>query len=149
MIDPLLPKVYAVDRPLHDDWSWPLSLIPRAWTGRSYPMPPVQLAGTAPALLQKPRQIGYPIAAGYFWNATDVKPSTVCCPDPVPPIGCWTLQGVWCSWFGGFWLPCYFAFSVMVFGRRLHFNGPLKPDLTLGDWYWWWEGSCTWTKPQA
>jgi hypothetical protein len=30
--------------------------------------------------------------------------------------------------------------------RRLHFNGPLKPDVTLGDWFWWFELSLTWTR---
>lgn len=109
-------------------------------------MPPKQVKGTAPAMLKKIRQVGYPIAPGYFTEATNAVPSCVLCPDPVPPLGCWTLQAVWVDWLGGFWLPCYLAFSFKVFGRRLHFNGPLKPDVTLGDWYWWYEFSLTWTK---
>lgn len=176
MIDPLIPAAYAPGAPqyLHTDWPWPLSLIPRHWTGRSFPHPPKQIAGTAPAMKERAAKPGYPIAWGYHWRQ-DL--STVFGPDPVPEIGQWTLQAVWLSpkdacW--GFWVPCYFATAREVLGKRLFVScGPLapvawlpfvflpwwaaifaafalmlqaRPDVNTRDWYWWLEfGSLTWT----
>jgi hypothetical protein len=33
----------------HDDWKWPLKLIPRRWTAVESNKPPIKLFGTAPA----------------------------------------------------------------------------------------------------
>lgn len=144
-----LPEVYATVKPSHDDWlikgipRWlqPWSYIPRSWTGLGLPMPPVQLAGTAPNRKIEVQE-NYPI-----WSVPEPDEETnkwyVWGPDPVPPIGCWTLQGVR---LGCLTIPCYFALSILLFGRRLHFNGFCKPDVTKGDWYWWFEMSITWTE---
>ncbi len=158
-----LPEVYRVRRPLHDDWripwlpAWvpqPWALIPRKWTGRCFPMPPKQIAGNAP-LRWMTIQRDYPLApcvevemlGGHRCtsNCTQGVPVLVLSPDPVPPLGCWTVQSVYSTWLGC-WIPCYFSICLRLFGRRLHFNGPLKPDVTLGDWFWWFEFSLTLTK---
>jgi hypothetical protein len=163
-----LPEVYRVRRPLHDDWripwlpAWvpqPWASIPRKWTGRCFPMPPRQIAGNAP-LRWMTIQRGYPLAPGVeiemlgghrcSSNCTQGVPVLVLTPDPVPPIGCWTMQSVYSTWLDR-WIPCFFAFTIRVplierFGfapRRFHCNGPLKPDVTLGDWFWWFELSVT------
>ena len=62
--------------------------------------------------------------------------------DPVHPIGQWSIQSVYLGWLGRR-VPCYFSMSAKVFGRRLHTNFGIKPDITKGDWYWWIEGSLT------
>lgn len=133
-----LPEVYRTKRPLHDDWPWPLSLIPRRWTGLGLPMPPVELAGNVQWESQS-IQLNYPFHGAYIGQ----PPFTTMLPSPVPGLGKWTIQGVKLGWLT---IPCYFAFSTKVFSRRLHFNGPLKPDVTSGDWFWWFECSLSWTK---
>ncbi len=152
MLGPL-PEVYAKTKPLHDDWPWPLSLIPRKWTGRGLAMPPKQIAGTAPLGFHEV-QLAYPLApvqtirGALTQNGFETRPNGspfVCAPDPVPKIGTWSVQACWSQTFKA-WIPCYVAGTFMVFGRRLHFNGCVKPDLTLGDWYWWFEFSLTWIK---
>lgn len=150
-----LPEVYRVRRPLHDDWPWPFSLIPRKWTGRCFPMPPKQLAGNAP-LRWMPIQQGYPLVPnvpcqmlnGHTCHTSCTAgsvPVLLLSPDPVPPLGCWSVQAVYSTWLSC-WIPCYVAASFKLFGQRVHFNGFLKPDVTPGDWFWWFECSLTWTK---
>lgn len=142
-----LPEVYKTERPLHDDWlikgipAWlqPWAKIPRAWTGYCFAMPPKKVWGNAePAwvLIQK----GYPLAPD-----ARLSPNAVWSMHPVHPVGQWSVQSVYLMWLG-FRVPCYFSFSRMLWGRRLHMNGGIKPDVTRGDWFWWFEGSLTWTK---
>ena len=142
------PEAYK-KRPLHDDWTipwlptWmqPWGRIPRRWTGLCLVMPPKQIAGNAPQRWIS-IQPGYPLAPGLT-----IDEGRVWGPDPVPPAGCWTVQAFYSVRLKR-WVPCYFAMSVMVLGRRLHFNGPLKPDVTKGDFFWWAEISLSWVKPK-
>jgi hypothetical protein len=140
----LLPK-YIRER-LHDDWGiWPFTRIPRRWTSWVLYMPPHKVMGNAEPewiLAQK----GYPLApdcetkleGGRLW----VKSM-----HPVHPAGQWSIQNVKLFWWLPFRIPCYFTMSKMVFGRRLHINAGLKPDVTTGDWHHGFpEWSVTWTK---
>ena len=64
--------------------------------------------------------------------------------DPVLVAG---QAAVYSVWLDGKWRPCYYTSSRMVFGRRLHTNRGLKPDITRGDWHWAWpEASLSWTE---
>lgn len=139
------PEVYKTTRPLHDDWPWPFSLIPRRWTGLCLMMPPLKVAGNAEARWI-PVQDGYPLAPDAQTRTREDGQREVWGMDPVHPAGQWSVQSFYSARLKRR-LPCYYSFSKMVFGRRLHFNGPLKPDVTKGDWCWWLECSLTWTKP--
>lgn len=135
------PEVYKTNRPLHDDWPWPFSLIPRRWTGLELMMPPHKVMGNAsPRWI--PIQEGYPLAPDALLNEAK---TLVWGMDPVHPMGEWSVQSFYSHRLGRR-IPCYYSFSKMFFGRRLHFNGPVKPDVTHGDWFWWVEMSLTWTK---
>jgi len=134
-----MPKVYKVDRPLHDDWPWPFSKIPRRLTGYCFPMPPHKIAGNAESEWIA-RQDGYPLAPDAELN---VNKSQVKSMHPVHAVGYWSIQSVYVF---GRRIPCYISASTTLFGRRLHVNGGIKPDVTWGDWFWWFEMSVTWTK---
>ena len=156
--DYLVPEVYKT-RNLHDDWIirglpkilQPWTLIPRKWTFVGLPMPSFKIAGNAdPAWI--PIQQGYPLAPmakiedrDYFDGKEVKRIPHVLSMHPVHPTGQWSVQGVYVPKLQKI-IPCYWSQSNMMFGRRLHTNGPLKPDVTLGDWAWWLEGSFTWTK---
>ena len=141
-----LPEVYRTQRPLHDDWPWPFSYIPRRWTGLCLAMPPKKVSGN-----QEPRWIpvqeGYPLAPDADIRVNSDGKREILAMDPVPSAGQWSIQSFY-SFKLKKRIPCYFAFSKMLFGRRLHFNGPIKPDTTQGDWFWWTECSLSWTKIQ-
>ena len=138
----LLPQ-YIYEK-LHYDWPWPFSKIPRRWTSWVLRMPPKKVWGNAEPewiLLQN----GYPLAVdAELRMASGV--ALIKSMHPVHPAGQWSIQSVKLFW----WLPrvpCFFTISKMVFGRRLHINGGIKPDVTRGDYHWGFpEFSMTWTK---
>ena len=147
------PEVYDTARPFHDDWPFPFSLIPRRWTGLCLMMPPTPVCGNAEQRWI-PVQPDYPLAPDavvqymdYYDGEKTVSIPHVLSMDPVHPVGQWSIQSFYSALLKRR-IPCYFSFSKMLFGRRVHFNGPVKPDVTLGDWYWWIECSLTWTKPK-
>lgn len=141
------PEVYRTQRPLHDDWPWPFSKIPRRWTGLELAMPPLRVVGNA-----QPRWIeiqeGYPLAPDAIVKMGLDGKRWVWGMDPVHGAGEWSVQSFY-SFRLKRRIPCYYSFSKMIFGRRLHFNGPIKPDVTKGDNYWWVECSLTWTKVEG
>jgi hypothetical protein len=148
--DVLMPAAYRQGaRPLHDDWSvWPFTRIPRRWTWYNLPLPFKFLAGNYEPQWM-PWQHGYPQSPEI--KLRNVQPGTaaadlrdrfgkeiyyeVLAHDPVPPIGCW---GRFAVWLDNAWRECYFTESKQVTipflgKRRLHRNGILKFDLSLGD----------------
>lgn len=143
--DDLLPEVYRTRRPLHDDWVFPFSLIPRRWTFWPFPFPPRKVCGSQQeeyVQIQK----GYPMAPdARYWKPNDSysEPTHVL---SVHPVGWgWSVQSCPFPLVGR--LPCYFQWTRKVLGRKLHFNIGLRPDVTLGDWGWWFpEASLGWTK---
>ena len=156
--DELIPDVYKYDRPLHDDWGfWPFTLIPRKWTFWGFSFPPRLWAGNAKERWS-PIQNGYPLAPDaevYIGQYKKVKLI-----DPVHPSGQWSIQSLYFDPIKRR-LPCYFTFTTMFLGRRLHFNIGWKPDVTVngwdpqeypggrrwGDWgVWFPDASLTWTK---
>ena len=142
----LLPDEYKTKRPLHDDWFWPLSYIPRRWTGYPLPLPFKQLIGNS---VERPRLVrpNYPLNGSEL--TLEGGKSYISGPDPIPPkpLG-FTLQAVKLR---KLWVPCYISFNIPVgFGYCFHFNGPVKPDMTNDvdadgkdkwDWYVWFEFS--------
>jgi len=161
------PKSYSGNRWMHDDWAiagipWqyqPWCWIPRRWTGLGLMMPPQKVCGSASSKYIEV-QPGYPIAPDSAvlrgsWNVREgyLLPDPygdrdiVLSLDPVHKADDWSIQSVYlhllhCR------IPCFLSFSVKIkrFNRILHFNGPLKPDITPGDWYWWIECSLTFKK---
>ena len=147
--DALMPRAYQKanpqGRPFHNDWPWPFSKIPRMETAYRVPLPFKMVDGhSVPRWM--PWQEGYPEAPeAQFRVATAGLPYTreVLAHDPVPAIG---QSGTFAAFLNGAWMPCYYASSTYLFGRRLHTNRGLKPDLTLGDMMAWLEASLSYTK---
>jgi len=64
--------------------------------------------------------------------------------DPYLNPGQWSRQAVWID---NEWVECYNTSTRLLFGRKLSANSGLRPDITLGDWMWWFpEVTLTWTK---
>lgn len=154
------PKVYTGARANHDDWPFPFSLIPRKWTGIELMMPPRKVFGNAPVKYTE-IQYGYPLApdadvqrGGWGLKEGELLPyalgdkDIVLTIDPVHPAGYWSIQSAYFH-FCHCRLPCYFSASIRFLGRVLHTNFGIKPDITVGDWYWWIEASLTLTKEPA
>ena len=132
----LIPEVYKTRRPLHDDWGiWPFTRIPRAWTFFGLPMPPTICAGTSsPSNI--PIQRNYPLAPdAILWSDPNSGELQVMSAHPVPPPGQWHILSVYIPRLGR--IPCFIATSIRFGAYRLHLNLGLKPDVTLGDWIWW------------
>lgn len=139
--DSWMPEVYRLRRPLHDDWPLGFRWIPRKWTAFRFPMPPHRVAGNANTYLID-IQPGWPLAPDAM-----IANGKVLSMHPVHGPGQWSIQSVWAL---GQRIPCYFSGSWLVFGRRLHINFGLKPDVTMGDFCWWFpEASCSWTKQEG
>ncbi len=113
------------------------------------------------------------VVRGYYENGEFVKSPEgtwhVMTMHPVHDPGQASLQSVYVPWIK-MRVPCYLSISLPLFGRRLHFNGgplaPLipvllalgwwklallaligcKPDVTPGDWFWWFEASFSFIK---
>jgi len=125
----LLPD-YIKSR-FHDDWIFPISLIPRRWTSFCFPMPPGVWKGNG-QMSWKRIQKGYPLSDDAELNTTK---DFVYSADPVYPLGGWAILS--CKPFS--WLPripCFFTISFSILGKGFHFNIGLKPDVTYGDWHW-------------
>lgn len=141
-------------RPLHNDWtipwlpSWlqPWGKIPRMRTAYLLPMPTKQIAGNVTPRWF-PAQKDYPLVPGteikeLEYNG-DVVPH-VFGVDPYLNAGQWSIQAVWLD---GEWIECYHTSTKMLFGRKLSLNHGLRPDITLGDFMFWFpEINVTWTK---
>lgn len=140
-----MPWAYSRKNPagryLHDDYLPGLRWIPRRWTMYKLPAPAKWLDGPQQEEWT-PYQHGWALAPGTqledrtWWNGVE----TITSPwmktmAPVPKPGEWGLSAVWLD---RKWRPCYYAWSGMVFGRRLHHNRGLKPDWSLGDFHWGW-----------
>lgn len=117
----LLPKY--IQEKKHNDWIWGLRWVPRTWTSFAFPMPTFCIAGR-PTLERVRVNPEYPT-----WDYLEY----MVIPSPVPSIGNWEILGVKLFKNHGP-IPCYFAVSWLIFGRRLHFNIGLKPDIT--DFHW-------------
>lgn len=101
-------------------------------------MPPHRFAGNAEPEWIK-IQPGYPLAPD-----AKIEGDSVMSMHPVHRAGQWSVQSVY--FLRKRW-PCYFTISFNAFGRRVHFNGGIKPDVTLGDWSWWFpDASATFNK---
>ena len=96
----------------HNDYVWPFSYIPRAWTSFYVPWQPIKLLGN-----QKERTI-YTNTSSYFGI------------DPVPPRGYWSLQGI--KLFSLLpYLPLYFT---IVLKNGWHFSIGIRYD-SVDDYY--------------
>lgn len=143
-----LPEVYRISRPFSDDWalpwiSWrlqPWCWVPRWWRFWPFPFPPRKVCGTQEEAYID-TQSGYLYAPDAF--KTPVLPNQIW---SIHPVGWgWSVQSCWFPVLGR--LPCYFQWTRKVLGRKLHFNIGLRPDVTPGDWGWWFpEASIGWTK---
>lgn len=100
------------------------------------PLPGRQLAGNAP-LRWYPIDIDYPMLAGEPHVATYPgllrAVRSVIAPSAILPVGCWSVQAVLIR---GRWWPCYFAAHFKLFGFGVQVFGPLRPNLTPGEWGW-------------
>lgn len=132
-----LPKVYTVERPLHDDWPPGLRWIRRSWTYFCVPMPPRKWAGTQDETWAV-EQDCYPMAGdtewrdipgryGPYWTSLGVERQYRSVP-PVPDDGKWVVVSAPTA-FGR--IPVYAAASPVVLGHRIHLNFGLKPDTTV------------------
>ena len=139
-----LPEAYKRNRPLHDDWVWPFNCIPRFLTFWPIPFPPRMVMGTQNEV-EIQWQPGYPVARDASIHIKDGV-TYVMSIHPVPPPGQWSIQSLWFPVVGR--MPCYFTWTGRIhFGRRLHFNIGMKPDVTLNDFGAWFpEWSLSWVK---
>ena len=149
-----MPEVYKTKRPYHDDcaiagipaWLQPQTWIPRSWTHVCLPLPFKKLAGNQELAWHRVQEnYGLYPPKGTVEYKNDNGLVYVLAPHPVPKPGQWSIQGYW-SYRLKTWIPCYTTKSAPVLGKRLHLNGPIKPDMTYGDWACWLEGSLSWTK---
>lgn len=155
--DALMPWAYQQanpqGRPFHDDWAtWPFTRILRRDTAFRVPLPFILVASSGPVAPRwMPWQEGYPESPGANFRASvpgseaEARgcPREVLAHDPVLPIG---QAATMAAYLNGRWVPCYRTSSSSFLGRRLHTNRGLKPDVTLGDFMTYLEGSLTWTK---
>lgn len=159
--DALMPRAYQFSnpqgRPYHNDWGlWPFTRITRMSTTYMLPLPFKLLQAWGPVAPRwMPWQENYPggLAPEAQTRATILGAGSEAeargCPrellayDPVLPAGQAGLFGVWLD---GAYRPCFYTESKVIFGRRLHRNYWLKPDLTLGDFATNFpDASLTWT----
>lgn len=113
-------------------------------------MPAKQIAGNViPHWI--PVQAGYPLVPDteikimdYYDGTKTIKTPYIMAVDPYLKVGEWSRQAVWVD---GEWIECYHAATRMLFGRKLNVNVGLRPDITLGDFLWWFpEAGLQWTK---
>ena len=149
--DTLMPAAYRKGaRDLHDDWGiFPFTRIPRRLTTYILPLPFVlvtawNLGGGYAKPRWMPWQEGYPQApdaqlrpaepgtAAWDLRERFGKPieREVLAYDPVLPIG---QSALFAAWIDGEYRPCYYTMTRSLFGKRLHHNRGLKPDMTYGD----------------
>lgn len=140
-----IPRVYHPEtgsRPLSDDWKFkwipewlqPWTKIPRWWRFFPMPFPPRKWAGTqeeADIEIQE----GYPLAPDTvkIWEPGIGDTKKI---KSIHPVGWgWSIQSCYFPILGR--VPCYFQWTAKTwFGRRIHVNFGLRPDVT--DWAWWW-----------
>jgi len=148
------PPVYLNRR--HDDWIFPFSLLPRWINWVAVPLPTRKVFGNQESS-RIPIQEDFPLAPdldivyGHYVGEEFIQEDSgaskrhVLAYHPVPKAGQWSIQAHYWPQLER-WIPDYLTLSIMFFGKRLHINLGFKPDLTLGDWATWLEGSCTWTR---
>lgn len=161
LADALMPRAYQFanpsGRPYHDDWRapWiPAALQPWGRVRRmdtTFLLPlPMKLAwstgGVRSSLVPwQPNYVGG-LAPGFELCDVGGIPHVEVY-HPVLPSG---QEAIYSVWLDGQWRPCFYTSTRTVFGRRLHHNRGLKPDVTLGDFMWNFpEASLTWTKERA
>ena len=99
---------HLIDAP-HDDWEWPMSLIPRAWTsftGPNYPQPPELYYGDSGHPGENGDRKPIPMPGHWFYGAVLYKGEI-----PLPYIAI-TTKGGWHARFGFRWddIDGYYAF---------------------------------------
>ena len=96
----------------HNDYVWPFSYIPRAWTAFSVPWRPKKLLGN-----QKLRFIL--TNTGKYYGI-----------DPVPARGQWSIQGVKFA----YWLPYIPMYFTITTKTGWHFSTGVRYD-SVDDYY--------------
>jgi len=111
---------------LHDDWPWPISLVPRSWTvvcGKDWPKAPDLLAGDSGWTLEDKDRFGH--FTDEFLIAHGAR-------LPIPKPGHWVITAVMYDYIP---LP-YFA---ITFKNNWHFRiGALRWDETREVFYEIW-----------
>ena len=163
--DKVMPMAYKFSnpngRPYHDDWtakglpSWlqPWGKIRRMDTTYMLKLP-LKAISTNMKPRWMPWQEGYPGGMSSWIELRDAQPGSeafqrgipreVLAYDPVGGDGEWGDFGVELD---GKVIECYSTYTKNIFGRRLHTNRILKPDMTHGDFHLSGpDASLTWVK---
>ena len=111
-------------------------------------MPARKIDGTA-SPIWTPYQEGYPLAPEteirilpWYDGNSMVGKEHILTMHPVPPLGQWSRQA---AWIDGEWRECFYSSKSVVWGYEVYRNHGVKPDVTLGDFFWAFpEASLTW-----